>query len=113
MKGHMAPNIAEAKLVGLRASGERFDVTAAVGQPHRVDAEEWACPVSLSGLQRALPDIHGSSSLQALCLAASLLRELLTSFVQEGGRLLYEDGSEPFDISSCFSRVGRSGDGSI
>jgi len=109
----MAPIIAEEKLVGLRASGERFGLTAAIGQAYRVGAEERACPVSLSGLHRSLPDIRGSSSLQALCLAASLLRQLLTSFVEEGGRLLYEDGGEPLDISSCFSRVGSSDGGFV
>ena len=102
----MSHTIAEETLVALRSSGERVRVTASLGSPYEVHPGEWACPVSLSGLYPQLPDVHGGSSLQALCLAASLLRQLLTNFVEGGGRLLHEDGAEPFSIASCFARVG-------
>ena len=102
----MAEAIAEERLVGLRPSGERVQVVATIGLPYQVGPEEWACPVSLAGLHERLHEAHGGSSLQALCLAASLLRQLLTSFVEDGGQLLYSDGEEAFSISSCFSGVG-------
>lgn len=102
----MAQTVAEERLVGLRPSGASVQVVAAIGLPYQVSPEEWACPVSLAGLHDRLHDIHGGSSLQALCLAASLLRQLLTGFVEGGGRLLYADSKEPFSISSCFSGVG-------
>jgi hypothetical protein len=108
----MVAIVAEQKLVGSRSSGERFEVIAAIGQPYQVGPEEWACPVSLSGLHGRLADIHGGSSLQAFCLAASLLRQLLTSFVHDGGRLLFDDGTA-FDIASCFSGIGSSNTGSV
>jgi hypothetical protein len=98
--------IAEERLVALRPSGERVRIVAAIGAPYEVGPEEWACPVSLAGLHERLHAVHGGSSLQALCLAASVLRQLLTSFVEDGGRLLYEDGTEPFNIASCFSGIG-------
>ena len=101
----MAQTIAEERLVALRPSGERSDVVVAIGLPYRVGHDEWACPVSLAGLHERLHDVHGSSSLQALCLAASLVRRLLTSFVQDGGRLLQADGTESFSIASCFSGI--------
>lgn len=101
--------VAEERLTARRAAGEPFVVIASLGQPYRVGPEEWACAVSLAGLHDALTDIHGASSLQALCLAASLLRQLLTSFVEDGGRLFSDGGHEPFDIASCFSRVGAPG----
>ena len=98
--------IADEKLVALRPSGERLEVVASIGLPYRVGPEEWACPASLAGLHERLHDVHGASSLQALCLAASLLRQLLTGFVEDGGRLLHDDGAQVFSIASCFSGVG-------
>ena len=103
---HVPHTIAEEKLVALRPSGERIRVVASLGSPYEVRPGEWACPVSLSGLHARLHHVHGGSSLQALCLAASLLRQLLTSFVGDGGRLLHGDGLEPFSIASCFAGVG-------
>ena len=102
----MAEAIAEERLMAVRPSGERFEVVAAIGLPYQIGPQEWACPVSLAGLHARLHDVHGGSSLQALCLAASLLRQLLTSFVDDGGRLLGSNGTDTFHIASCFSGVG-------
>jgi hypothetical protein len=99
--------IATERILAVRPSGERLDVMAGVGTPYTVGPNEWACPVSLSGLHDQLSDVHGGSSLQALCLAASLLRQLLTYFVEDGGTLLHPATDEPFDVGACFSRVGR------
>jgi hypothetical protein len=106
----MAGVIAEQKLVAWRPSGARVDVVAAIGRPYLVGPDEWACPAALTGLYEKLHDVHGASSLQSLCLAASLLRQLLTSFVEDGGgRLTHLDGG-PFDVAASFSRVGAIGE---
>jgi hypothetical protein len=107
MSDRIGEMIAEERLIAVRPSGARLKVPAAVGQPYQVGPQEWACPVSLAGLYEKLVDVHGSSSLQALCLAASYLRRLLVYFLEDGGGLLYEDGSDDFDIASCFSDVGE------
>jgi uncharacterized protein DUF6968 len=99
--------IAEERLTALDRAGRRIEVTAAVGRPYPVSRDEWACPVSLAGLQERLPDVHGASSLQALCLAASVVRQLLTYFVRDGGALRHQDGQHAFDIAACFSGIGR------
>jgi len=105
-QGPMAELIAEETITALHRSGQRVEVKAGVGRPYPIGDSEWACPVSLSGLQERLHDVHGASSLQALCLAASLLRQLLTQFVQDGGELRHRDGRDAFDISACFSGIG-------
>lgn len=106
----MAKLIAEQKLVASRPKGDRFDVRAGIGRPYAIDPHEWACPVVLTGLYDKLPDVRGASSLQALCLAASLLRRLLTGFVKDGGKLYHVDGHAPFEIVSSFSDVGATGE---
>lgn len=98
--------IAEESLIAVRPSGERVPVAAGIGRPYAVGPEEWACPVTLAGLYQTLADVHAGSSLQALCLAASLIRNLLTFFVNDGGRLFYDDGQSEFDINATFSGIG-------
>ena len=95
--------IAEETIFGRRQAGERFDVHIEVGVPYQWgdDPNEWACPVSMRPLHSELRDIHGGSSLQALCLALSLAKSLLEGFLQSGGQLTYETG-ENFAIDAVF-----------
>jgi uncharacterized protein DUF6968 len=102
----VAEYIAEEKLSARSRSGQRVEVTAAVGRPYPVGQDEWAYPVSLAGLHDHLHDVHGASALQALCLAASLLRQLLTHFVRDGGELRHRGDGHAFDIAACFSGLG-------
>ena len=103
----MQEPIAEEAFVCVCPSGERLRSVAAIGRPYQIGPDEWACPVSLTGLCDRLADIHGGSSLQALCLAASLLCQLLVSFVEGGGRLFSSDGESPFNVGACFSKIGE------
>jgi hypothetical protein len=98
----MAELIVEENLIAVRRAGERVEVRAGIGRPYPAGSDEWACPVSLAGLHDGLHDVHGESSLQSMCLALRLLRTLLTSFVEDGGRLYHRDGRRPFDIVTCF-----------
>ena len=68
--------------------GERRQVTVEIGRPYRAPEGEWACPVAVRGLHNRLPDVRGEDSLQALCLAASLVRMLLAGFIEDGGKIL-------------------------
>jgi hypothetical protein len=77
-----------------------------VGAPHKVADDEWACGAAVDGLSGPMPDMHGVSSLQALCLAASLARRLLTYFIEDGGQLHDSATKRPFDIDASFSGVG-------
>jgi hypothetical protein len=99
--------IAEETLVCIRQSGERLSAVASIGRPYQISLDEWACPVSLTGLYGRLHDAHGLGSLQALCLAASLLRQLLRYFVEDGGQLFLSDGETQFPLDATFSKVGK------
>ena len=105
----MTETVASSKLVCVRANGDRANVIAEIGRPYDTGAGDWACPVGLRGLYDRLADIHGLDSLQALCLAASLLRKLLTSFVDEGGRVLDREDGRDLNIDAMFSEIGRGG----
>jgi hypothetical protein len=98
------------KLLASQPSGERVEVTVGIGRPYPLGPDEWACSVILTGLHADLHDAHGARSLQqSLCLAASLLRQVLTYFVEDGGRLTHVDGTS-FDIAASFSGTGATGE---
>ena len=88
--------IAQAELVGESKDGGRFSIRVRIGRPYvrAKDPEMWACPVSLEPLHERLPDIAGEDSFQALCLANRLAASLLEGFVDSGGRLLNDDGTD-------------------
>ena len=98
--------IATSHFLCVRPNGERLDVAAQLGRPYQTAAGDWACPVSLHPLQSRLVDIHGANSLQALCLAASLLRSLLRHFTEEGGAILHPREESAVELDAIFSEIG-------
>jgi hypothetical protein len=98
----MADIIARESVFGTRPGGSRFAIEVSVSKPFRVDGlavEEWICPLTLSPLFGEARDVHGNSSLQALCLALSLAVDALEKFEADGGSLAYEDGTD-YDLWS-------------
>jgi hypothetical protein len=93
-----SPNvtIAGETIWGQRPGEDAFEITIEIGTPCQVgdDPEEWACPVALTPLYKGLQDAHGGSSFQALCLASSLVLDLLSGFKEKGGVLFHSPGEE-------------------
>ncbi len=90
--------IAKTELIAVHPGGRRDAVTIEVGKPylsqHGEGFEEWTCPVSLKPLYDDLTGARGGDPFQALCLALSLILNLLSGFKDKGGTLLIEDGQE-------------------
>lgn len=102
----MTEIVATTTLDCVNSSGEHKQVVIEIGRPYQVSQGEWACPVAMRGLYNRLADIHGIDSLQALCQAASLVRMLLTGFIEDGGKIFYLNSDSEFEIDSTFSGVG-------
>ena len=105
--------IATTELICIRPTGERVNCRVEIGKPYRAESGEWVCHLSLGELYERRPDICGEDSLQALCLALSLARQLLAHFAENGGRVLIsgtetdsEETNCDFPIDAWFSRVG-------
>jgi hypothetical protein len=81
--------------------GSASRILIAIATPYQRGARDWACPVAIDGLHAQLPDVHGASSLQALCLGISLVHSLLEERLSKGGTFLTDD-SLPFDLNTCF-----------
>lgn len=88
--------IASATLFGQSKDGDRFPIKIEIGAPYQSgdDPETWRCPVHIDPLYSHLRDIAGADGFQALCLASRLAVSLLRGYVEDGGRLLYEDGTD-------------------
>ena len=107
----MNSSIASEKIWGRRSDEDPFEIFIEIGTPYKVgdDPEEWACPVALSPLHNRLHDAHGGSAFQALCLASSLVLDLLQGFKEQGGSLFYSPG-EDFPIEAyAFGVAVKSG----
>ena len=103
--------IARETICAVQPDGERITIELSVGTPYQVTAGsdiEWACPVSLTPLYSRLHDAHGSTSLQALCLALSLVIDLLAKFKEDGGTLAHDDGTEYTIAPLAFGAAVRS-----
>ena len=92
--------IAKRELIGLYPSGKRVPVVIEIGKPspHGDPNANWHCPVSVTPLDHSVRNIGGYDALQALCLAIRHATLELTEFVRQGGRLLFPDSDEDFDL---------------
>ena len=87
-------------------SGAERRVRLRVGKPYLVKPGEWACPVELSGFEARYPDIRGSDSMQALCLAIALVRARLGDFLAKGGKVLHPQDRSEFDPRHTWGASG-------
>ena len=103
--------IASEELLWIKADGSEIKLIARVGVPYEAESGQFRCPVELAGLDGRYPDIAGESSMQAMCLATSLLATRLKHLLQEGERLVYIEDRDrddsSWDISSLNAVFGR------
>lgn len=106
----MTEIIAKTELMGRRPGEEPFRIVVEIGKPYlrSDDPEEWWCPVSLAPLYEKLHDAVGGDALQSLCLALSLVTDLLVAFKDKGGSLTLKEGGEfPLEAYAFGAAVKR------
>lgn len=100
--------IASEALVWIKADGSESDVTARVGIPYADQDGTYFCPVELQGIDGRYPDIGGSSSMQALCLATQLLATRLGHLLEKRERLVYAtDRTQDWTAASLNALFGK------
>src|SRR5215510_465075 len=82
------PEVESCEFVLKAREGAAKRVRVRFGKPYKVASREWACPVEVRGFESRYPDIRGGDSMQALCLATSLIRVRFEDFFSKGGRVL-------------------------
>ena len=86
--------------------GRKKRVRARVGRPYKISSREWACPVEVRGFESRYPDIRGVDSMQALCLATSLIRMRLEDVLSKGGTIQDIDEESEYDLRSVRAAFG-------
>lgn len=99
--------IARRMLLAVDANDREFVLTLGIGQPYEILPDEWACPVSLDGLHGSLVDQHGLDSWQSMQLAYQLVAQLLSYFVQDGGKLFWPDSREPVVLTELIPHLDK------
>lgn len=99
--------LASRSVLAVTQSGERLTVTPTIGFPYEITSEEWACPVSLRGLDTQIVDIHGIDAWQVIQLAYELLVQLMGQFIKGGGKLYWPESEEPMELDELLPRADR------
>jgi hypothetical protein len=101
--------IAERTIYAVDKDSRGFEIRLMIGKPYPMDSElgNWACPVAMIGLHGGFPDIQGADSWQALTLAQQPLRVLVTFFVEDGGKLFWEENGVELTVEELFSGMSR------
>jgi hypothetical protein len=98
-----SPKIVERCVDLLIPSGKRVTFRVEFG-PVRAEGRDFSCRVRFHGWGDSPPDIRGYDSLQALLLAAGLVRAILVDFTQHGGRVLWPGTSADYDLNAFVGR---------
>ncbi|MBL8182430.1 MAG: hypothetical protein JNL64_12560 [Blastocatellia bacterium] len=99
--------IAERTIYAVDKDSRGFEIRLMLGKPYQVESEYeiWACPVALQGLHRPFPDMHGIDSWQALMLAKTAIRRFLEYFIEDGGRLFFEENGNEISPAELFDET--------
>ena len=100
--GIMEKFVAHKELLGVLKDGSKLNIHFHIGKPYQINAEAWACPVSLTGIHNLSNEIHGIDSFQSLLLAINLIKKLLSYFIEDGGTLYWPNSEEQISIDELF-----------
>lgn len=97
--------IAERTIYAIDKDSRGFEIRLMVGKPYQTDSihGDWACPVAMIGLRGAFPDMHGVDSWQALMLAQQLIQRLLSYFIEDGGKLFFDENGNELTVEELFT----------
>lgn len=99
--------IASSDLLCVRPDGTELHVVARLASPRRRSDGVWISAFAVDELHEA-QEMAGEDSLQALCMATSMIRALLERFIAQGGQVLSPDDRSDFPIEATFGLMGAS-----
>ena len=109
MRSDFGETAGSTDFVFLFPDGSKKPVQLRVGKPYKTADGDWACPCELVGFESRHPDMGGTDSMQALCLAISLLRRRLEDFVDKGGKILDVDDESEWSLLETMAMFGNVG----
>jgi hypothetical protein len=98
--------IASSDLLCVRPDGSELHTVARLASPRRRADGLWVSAFAIDDIHEA-QEMAGEDSLQALCMATSMIRALLERFVAQGGRVLSPEDRSDFPIHATFGLMGE------
>ena len=99
-------NIAETTFTFMKSNGEKTDVTIKIGAPYKNDDSKWSCSAQMEGLYPPLGHIMSGDSFHTLCLGISFIQKLCNSFINDGGRILFQETEEDVPLDEAYFFTG-------
>jgi hypothetical protein len=97
--------IASSDLLCVHPDGTEVHAVARLASPTRRGDGLWVSAFAVDHLHDP-QEMSGEDSLQALCMAMSMVRALLERFMAQGGLVLSPDDRSEFPIDATFGLMG-------
>jgi hypothetical protein len=97
--------IASSDLLCVYPDGTEVHVVARLASPTRRRDGTWVSAFVVDGFYEK-QEMVGVDSLQALCMAMSMIRALLERFLAQGGRVLTPEDGTGFPLDATFGLMG-------
>ena len=94
--------IVERQLHCKTGSGQEMQIRIKISKPW-IEGQKWYNEIAMDGLLDKTYQVTGVDSFQSMCLAFGFVRNILSSFTDSGGVLLWEDQSGELDMDIMFS----------
>ncbi len=101
----MANLIAEQKLWSVSSSTVSKTLVLKLGAPEKIDTDQWQCFWEIHGLHENVKPVISNENWHSLMLAIKTIEQLLTFFVEDGGKLFFQSGSEEISVSEIIPRI--------
>lgn len=98
----MSELIASKTLKAIDPKKGEIEIKFGIGKPYQVE-EFWRCRACLSGIHDLDRGVASDESWQSLILALKLIKQLLTYFQEDGGKLYWPDGKKQITVDEVFS----------
>ena len=96
--------LAEKELYSIAPEGEPKHLKVGIGVPYKIDEHSWGCACCVEGLYNKLHDAVGVDAWQALTLATKLVEQLLAFYIEDGGKLFWEEGGDEMELNDVIPR---------
>lgn len=95
--------IAQRHILCIDGNGKRIKTIMLIGKPYP-DGNDYACPVSLAGLEGNTRHIMGVDSFQAIILAFKFCLSKLENFVSGGGKIVSAEDNKEINLDGFFEQ---------
>lgn len=104
----MKNEIAKMEFFSISSNGEDKPLVVRIGAPDKRNEDEWQCPWEINGLYEENHSTVSNESWHCLLLAIQTIEQLLSYYVEDGGKLYWEKGGNELQISELIPRWSAS-----